>query len=490
MNVEKVNSSINRRNFGTDVLQGKLPSLDPNDGFLDKHKHKHEENDNENSLSNPASYSEDDESVKRIGLSKKRWVVLFIFSQVTMANAAIWITIPSINNIIRSYYGVSDIVVDWFSMSFLLGYAIFALPASAFMERFGVKSCILTAATLNAAGSCLRYSGIDRSRFVFVAIGQMVAAVGSAFVLQVPPKLAAVWFGEHERATATSIGVLMNLFGVAVGFIQPTSIVEDSVNMEVVHNGIYILLSSQAWFCIATLVLTYIFVDEKPQLPPSKSEALRDETSGVYEHLSVSTSLKMLFRSKDFNLTAQAYGIIFGMLTCMSTLLNQTVKLNYESVSDFKIGMMGFAGTLLGTGATFLVGLLLDRYELYKEVGIALTMSAVLAMVAFSVLLLHFQNFIALFATFCVSQFVMLPFLSSGLAQVAEITYPVSEELSSTIPLILGNFYGFLAVYIFGWLIGNGLVQLAYTIITGLIAVALLLIILAKVPMKRMSAEH
>ena len=54
-----------------------------------------------------------------------------------------------------------------------------------------------------------------------------------------------VWFGENERATVTSIGVAMNIFGVAVGFLQPSHMVPDTYNMkEVSFNSATRVLSS------------------------------------------------------------------------------------------------------------------------------------------------------------------------------------------------------------------------------------------------------
>ena len=432
----------------------------------------------------------EEETSLNIGLSPKRWVTLFLFSMISMANAALWITIPSISNIAMAYYNVNAIIVDWFSMSFLLGYAIFAMPASAFLEKFGVKACLLTAASLNGIAGSLRYAGFERNRFYCIAIGQIFAAIGSAFVLQVPPKLAAVWFGERERATATSIGVLMNLFGVAVGFIQPTSIVDDSQDMDIIRDGMYKLLSSQAWFCLATLCLSYLIIDEKPPTAPSKAEALKDQVSGVFDHYSVGESMKKLFKSRDFILTSQAFGIMFGMLTALTSLLNQATKLQYSFVSDFKIGMMGFVGTILGTVSTLFVGLLIDRFPKYKEVAVVISVSTVLSAAGFCILLLYFHNFTALFFLFCLFNIALIPFLSSGLAQIAEITYPVSEELSSTIPLILGNFYGFVSTYAFGQLLDIGLLQLACALITGFLGVAMILLVIAKVPRNRTMAEH
>lgn len=429
----------------------------------------------------------EDEEVE-IGLSVKRWLVLFVFCQITLANGAMWITFPSISNIVTDYYRVDYYIVNWFSMAYLLGYAILALPASTFLSSYGVKACILVAASLNGAGACLRYAGVDRDRFAFVIIGQIFAAIASAFVLQVPPKLAAVWFGEHEKAKATSIGVLMNLAGVAVGFIQPTLLVRESKDMDIVRQGMDYLLSSQALFCIGCLVLTYIFVDERPKLPPSRSEALRERKSVL--HLSLKKSITILFRSKSFNLTSQAYGIQFGILTGFSTLLNELMKTKYDFVPDSSLGMLGFTGTIIGSIFTFIAGILLDKFQRYKETAIVLFLSATLTMGGFAVVLLYLKSFPLLATMFCLFNAAALPFLGCGLEQIAEITYPVEEDISCSFPLIFGNLYGFVAVYLFGWLIEKGLVQVVFILIISSLATGLLLVIIAKVPMRRTEADH
>lgn len=49
------------------------------------------------------------------------------------------------------------------------------------------------------------------SRFVVVMIGQTSAALAQPFLLGSPTKLAAVWFGADERATANMIASLSEL---------------------------------------------------------------------------------------------------------------------------------------------------------------------------------------------------------------------------------------------------------------------------------------
>ncbi len=425
-----------------------------------------------------------------IKLSFKRWLVLSVFCMISTANGAIWITLSSISNITMAYYRVSNSTVNWFSMSFLLGYAITALPASIFLSKFGLKKCILVAAALNGVGTCLRYAGSGRTKFLLVAVGQALAALGSGFILQIPPKLAAVWFGEKERATATSIGVLMNVFGVAIGFIQPTNMVEDSTNMKVVAKGMAALLFSQAVFCVVGFLMALLFIDEKPKSPPSRSEALRDEPTDQSKHLSLTKSMKILFKSKSFNLTSQALALAFGLLTVVSTLLNQAVKSKYAFLADSMIGLMGFVATVLGAFFTMIVGLLIDRYRKYKETAIALLLLSALSMAGFTFVLLKLQSFALLFTMLCLLNVGTVPFFSSGLEQIAEITYPIEEDISCVFALIFGNLYGFIFIYIFGWVLDIDLVLLAFLIITALFFVCLLFVMIAKVPMRRSSADH
>eukprot|EP00794_Sanderia_malayensis_P007513 gene7513-8347_t len=425
-----------------------------------------------------------------IKLSAKRFLVLFIFSMITMANAAIWITLSSVSNVVTAYYSIQYAAVNWLSMSYLLSYSIFAFPASIFLSKCGLKPCIVVAASLNGIGCCLRYAGVDQSQFVLLATGQVFAAVGSAFVLQVPPKLAAVWFGEHERVTATSVGVLMNLLGVSVGFIQPTLLVDDNNDAEIIYSGMNKLLLSQAVFCILFVFAALILVEEKPKQPPSRSEALRDESVSHCAHLTIKQSIRKLFMSKSFNLTTQAYGIMFGLMTCISTILNQAVKSEYAFVSDFQIGLLGFIATLCGSAATFLVGLFLDRRPKYKLTGVLLFILTTLSMAIFTITLLHMKNFSILFVVYCLLNIGMFPFFSSGLEQISEITYPVDQDISCSIPLIFGNIYGLVLTLLLGLLINKNMIQLSFLLMTAVFGLGLLCIVIAKVPMRRSLADH
>jgi FLVCR family MFS transporter 7 len=45
----------------------------------------------------------------------------------------------------------------------------------------------------------------DTGRFAVVLIGQSLAAIAQTLLLPLPPKLAALWFGESQRVLANMI---------------------------------------------------------------------------------------------------------------------------------------------------------------------------------------------------------------------------------------------------------------------------------------------
>ena len=74
-------------------------------------------------------------------------------------------------------------------------------------------SQVLIGAWLNAAGAAVRIlSGIKQvpvsTKFTVVMIGQTLAALAQPFLLGSPTKLAALWFGANERATANMVASL------------------------------------------------------------------------------------------------------------------------------------------------------------------------------------------------------------------------------------------------------------------------------------------
>lgn len=60
------------------------------------------------------------------------------------------------------------------------------------------------------AGAWVKCFSVDPSLFYVGFIGQSIVAVSQVFILSLPARIAAVWFGPDQVSSACSIGVFGN----------------------------------------------------------------------------------------------------------------------------------------------------------------------------------------------------------------------------------------------------------------------------------------
>lgn len=454
-------------------------------------------------------------------LYKRRWVVLAVFSLISMSNEVIWISLSSITSVVKEYYGVSYIAVNWLSMIYMLFY-LFVFLAALALDRKGLKFTIMIGAVLNGLGSCARLIGTNRDGFAMVFVGNALAALAQCFILFVPPSLAAIWFGENERATASAVGVLMNMLGVAIGFLMGGTMVPNSPDYEgVVRDGMFTTLLIQAVFCTIMVVLCLVLIHDAPQTPPSMSQKLilvqkrkkreekqkgiQNNTSvddGKYEnndnHIDCSsesgevinfrTSLKLLIKDKNFHLVAQAYGIYFGLFGAYNTTLNQ-MCMNHFPGREQEIGLMGFTSVILGLIGILLAGVWLDKTKRYKSISVATFLACTTSLLAFTLILVYTDNFTLVYVSFSIFGFSSYPYMTVGLEHAAEITYPIPEGITSGILLLFGNMYAIVLTFICGAIIDKGYSDTAGFLMTGLYFIGVVVVAVVEGEMKRWQAD-
>lgn len=150
------------------------------------------------------------ESTLTTRLSRRRWVMLIVFSTFSMSNACQWVQYSIISNIIAKFYGVEAIAVDWLSMIYMVSYIPLFPLATWLLEKRGLRVAMLLANMLNCAGAWIKVASARPDLYWVTVLGQFFSGASQALFLGIPPQLAAVWFGPHEVSTACSIGVLGN----------------------------------------------------------------------------------------------------------------------------------------------------------------------------------------------------------------------------------------------------------------------------------------
>lgn len=74
----------------------------------------------------------------------------------------------------------------------------------------GLRVAMVAGAFGTMIGAWFKVASSRPDRFYMTMIGQTIVASSQVFILNLPARLAAVWFGPSEVSTACSIGVFGN----------------------------------------------------------------------------------------------------------------------------------------------------------------------------------------------------------------------------------------------------------------------------------------
>lgn len=155
----------------------------------------------------------------------KRWFMLAIFCLLSMTNAFQWLQYSIINNLLMQYYDVPSLAIDWTSMIYMIVYIPSIFPASWLLDKYGLRLTLIMGSLLNCAGAWIKCGSTNPGRFYVSFIGQTVVALAQVFILGVPPRLAAIWFGPGEVSTATAIGVFGNQVHIKLDYRNIRSVI-------------------------------------------------------------------------------------------------------------------------------------------------------------------------------------------------------------------------------------------------------------------------
>ncbi|CAG5124120.1 unnamed protein product, partial [Candidula unifasciata] len=364
----------------------------------------------------------------------RRWPMLLLFCLYSFSNAFQWIHLNIIADVILKYYNESlpaeeyqrNTAVDWLSIVYMLAYIPLILPATWLLDKKGLRLCCVVGSLLNALGAWLKCASVSPNRFALLMFAQTICAISQIWVLGIPARLAAVWFGPNEVSTATSLGVFGNQVGVAVGFVLPPVIVPDSNSSHVVGEELSNMAYGNAVFATVMSFLIIIFFQDKPKQPPSLAQQHAIKAAASENYLQ---SLYRLFSNFGFVMLTVAYGINTGSYYAISTLLNAIILYYFPGERD-NAGRIGLVIVLTGIIGSVLAGVWLDKTKTFKATTAVIYVLSVAGMVAFT-FTLDLHKIWVVFLTSGVLGFFMTGYLPVGFEFAAEITFPESEGTSS-----------------------------------------------------------
>nr|XP_026693930.1 feline leukemia virus subgroup C receptor-related protein 2-like isoform X1 [Ciona intestinalis]XP_026693931.1 feline leukemia virus subgroup C receptor-related protein 2-like isoform X1 [Ciona intestinalis] len=425
--------------------------------------------------------------VEETRVYRRRWFMLLLFSLYSGTNAFQWIHYSIISNIITRFYGVAITTTDWLSMVFMLCYIPLIFPVTWLLDRKGLRVIAILGSTLNALGALIKVASAEPHLFAVTMLGQTICSIAQVFILGMPSKVAATWFGPKEVSTACSIAVFGNQVGVALGFLLPPLIVPDSNDNEVVSIHLRYLFIGTAAVTTALALLVIVFFRKQPTLPPSKAQALF-RASNEQQNESYIASVKQLIFSTPSLLLIISYGVNTGSFYAISTLLNQEI-LNFYPDNIVEAGQIGLTMVLAGIVGSVVCGVWLDRTRIYKMTTVGIYVSTLLFMVLYTATLNLGQLWIVFIASGALG-FTMTGYLPIGFEFAAELTYPVSEGTSSGLLNASAQIFGIVFTLCMGQLIPASSVLGANLFICATLLIGSIITATIKENLKRQAANR
>ncbi|XP_013176876.1 PREDICTED: uncharacterized MFS-type transporter C09D4.1 isoform X1 [Papilio xuthus] len=357
---------------------------------------------------------------------KSRWLMLVLFVIYSASNSLQWTQYTIIQDVVVKYYSVPSTVVSWTSMVYMITYVPLIFPASWLLDKTGLRVTTIIGSFGTCLGAWLKVFSVPQDMFWLGFAGQTVVAVSQVFILNVPPRLAAVWFGADQVSSACSIGVFGNQLGVALGFLLPPMLVRATGTPDEMAADFRLMFYLVAGFTSVLFVFILLFFKAAPPTPPSAAADLGSSLDSNFLQ-----SIRKLFMNRNYVLLLLSYGLNVGVFYAISTLLNQVVLTYYPGANE-DAGRIGLVIVVAGMAGSVVCGLILDRTHRFKETTLAVYVASVLGMLIFT-FTLDCGIIAVVYLSSILLGFFMTGYLPVGFEFASEVTYPEPEGTTSGI---------------------------------------------------------
>ena len=260
-----------------------------------------------------------------------RWAVLVATMLVNLTIQALWIAYSPVASSAATYYGVSDLAIGFFAMSFMIAFIPLSIPASWLIDRFGFARIVGAGSIAVGVFGLLR--GAAGSNYGLALAATCGIAAAQPLLLNAWTKMPAAWFPSRERATAVGLITIASIAGTAVGLVV-TPILAEGMKIATVQ-----LAYGAA--AAAAAVIFVVVVREKPALPPDES-ASRERAFMI-------EGLKFALRNPSFLRYLAISFIGMGIFNGVTTWVEGIVKpRGIDSTAAGILGAIMLAGGLVG----------------------------------------------------------------------------------------------------------------------------------------------
>ena len=307
-----------------------------------------------------------------------------------------WMNYSPIAQEAQRFYGLDTYQLNLLPTMYMVCYVPLCPLALVAIQKWGSHGCLLLGGALNMLGALCKYIATvhvasvvasaaaaggaagqnggdaappDRSfptAIGFIFLGQILAAASEVFFLPLPPIIASTWFAANRRTLVTSIGVMANSVGIAIGFLIPPLLIGPTRHDPSTFSAFF---SAQFWFCVAIMVWI-VLMPAKPCRPPSVTAA-----PPIPSFKETCPAVKRMVCNRPFLLLALSTGLANDSLWVIASFLAQLLL--PFNITEVQSGWIAFAMTLSGIVSATALGIYVDHHRVYKPPMLWLTVLAV-----------------------------------------------------------------------------------------------------------------
>lgn len=368
---------------------------------------------------------------KSKNVSPYRWIILFAILPIIISTEMMWLSLAPISSMAEDFYGVGSMSITLFSMSYMIMFILFSLPASWVVDRFGYRYSLLIGGVLTAIFGFIR--AIFAANFTIVLISQFIIAIGQPFLLNISTKVPANWFPLSERATAAGMLTMAQYIGFAIPMLITPIIAESS--------GIPNVFMLFAIIALISAFISIVLTKEKPLTPPPGPIAPNEDLSKA--------SYKKLFYNKPYILVLLICFISMGIFNTILTLIESILL--PRGITSVQAGIVGGVFVVAGIMGAVVLPIFSDKLH----IRVPLFISAILLLIPLYLGLTFAKSFLFISIIAGTSGFAIMGVAPILFQYGSEVAYPIKEGTSLGLILLMGQISGAVFVYVFEALKGT-----------------------------------
>jgi FLVCR family MFS transporter 7 len=358
-------------------------------------------------------------------VSRYRWVILISILPIIISTEMMWLSLAPISSFAQEFYGVDSISIDMMSISYMIMFILFSIPASWVVDKFGYRYSLIFGAVLTAVFGIVRAIWADD--FMVVLIAQFIIAIGQPFLLNISTKVPANWFPVNERSSAAGILTMAQYIGFAVPMLLSPALADNL--------GIPGVLKIFAIVAVISAFISILFTREKPRIALPDSTVLRDDLGRG--------TLRKLIKNKSYAAVLVMCFISIGIFNTILTLL-ETILMP-RGITSAQAGIIGAVFVVAGILGAVVLPMISDKFGTRVPFFVGSIVLLIPVYIGFTFV----GTYILVLAIAGIAGFITMGVAPILFQHGSEVAYPVQEGTSLGIILLMGQISGAVMVYLF-----------------------------------------